>query len=653
MSGILGIWRLDGCPVDRFELARLCTTLRHRGPDAEGVHVDGSVGLACRLARITPESSVERQPVLDGAGAMLVFDGRLDNREQLLTALESKSAVRGDSPDSVLALAAYRAFGDDFPSRLNGDFALALFDRHRPQLLLARDAVGVRPLYYYASRDVFLFASEIKTLLSHPRVATRPDDDALADFLFTRFRGQQPQQRTFFENIASVLPAHIVIAAPDGVRPRRYWDFDVARTVRFARFEEYAEAFKEHFDRAVRRRVRSTKPVAVSLSGGLDSSAIFCTAHTLAQREKSGQSEVIGVSCTYPNGSPSDEKSFLIDIERAYGLAIWRLEDLPLGITDACREAIWHAEAPLLDGQWNATHAQLSAVRRRGAKVLLTGHWGDQFLFDDAYLIDLCRRGAWRTAWRHVTTYSRWSDIADAEFKRRLVTGLLKYHVPDIMVSALRRARNRLRPRPDVRPWYSDAFRGRLRPVVPVRTEAATSASAHARSLYREVRSQYAVSCMECNDKIAAMHGLNMAFPFLDRDLIAFLMAIPGEMQSRHGVPKSILRAALTGVVPDAITNRVSKADFTDRVNAGLAKDRGAVVQCLRAGGMATARGYISRERLEEITTRQPAANASTAEASWALADLFSLELWLQEFFGPVAIQKWRVLEDADAIRSS
>jgi asparagine synthase (glutamine-hydrolysing) len=637
MSGILGIWYLDGRPVDRFELARLSATLRHRGPDADGFQIDGSVGLACRLARIAPESTVETQPVADAAGAILVFDGRLDNRDELLTALERELAVAVDAPDSVLALAAYRAFGDEFPARLNGDFVLALFDRCRRQVLLARDAIGVRPLYYYANGDMFLFASEIKTLLSHPRVETRPDDGVLADFVFTRFAGQEPRELTFFENIASVLPAHVVIAGRHGVRTNRYWDFDLTSKVRFARFQDYADAFKEHFERAVRRRLRSAAPLAVSVSGGLDSSAIFCVAQTLARRERRNWSELLGVSMTFPDGSPSDEKSLLLDIERAYGLGIWRLENLPVGIIDACHDAIRHAEAPFLDGQWSATHAQLLAIRKRGVKVLLTGHWGDQLLFDDAYLVDLCRRGEWRTAWRHVTAYSRWIDISDAEFKRRLCTGLLTYHVPDSVISALRRVRNQLRFRSEFRPWYSDAFRRRAPPVTPVRKHPATSASAHARALYREVRSQYAVSCMECNNKIAAMHGLEMAFPFLDRDLIAFLMAIPGETQSRNGVPKGILREALAGVVPKTITSRVSKADFTDRVNAGLAKDRAAVVQCLQTGGTAVEWGYVCRERLEEFTAPDLPVKASTAEASWAVCDLFSLELWLQEFFGSKA----------------
>jgi len=141
---------------------------------------------------------------------------------------------------------------------------------------------------------------------------------------------------------------------------------------------------------------------------------------------------------------------------------------------------------------------------------------------------------------------------------------------------------------------------------------------------------------MEWNNKIAAMHGLDMAFPFLDRDLIAFLMAIPGEIQSWKGVHKGLLREALRGVLPEAIAGRVYKADFTNVVNEGIAKDHDQLVRYFHRGAMVSALGYVRAEGLTEMTRGTHANGSSTA--SWALGDLLSLELWLQEFFGPSGI---------------
>jgi asparagine synthase (glutamine-hydrolysing) len=140
---------------------------------------------------------------------------------------------------------------------------------------------------------------------------------------------------------------------------------------------------------------------------------------------------------------------------------------------------------------------------------------------------------------------------------------------------------------------------------------------------------------MEWNNKIGAMHGLEMAYPFLDRDLIAFLMAIPGEVQCRNGIHKGLLRDALKNVLPEAIASRVSKADFTDVVNQGMAQDYERLGQCLHPRALVAARGYVRPRHLTEMRAHEFDATSSTSETAWALEDLLSLELWLQQFFGP------------------
>src|SRR5262249_18316560 len=155
----------------------------------------------------------------------LVFDGRLDNREELLSALKDAPEIEQNCPDPTLVLAAYIAFGERFAERLNGDFALGLFDPRRQQLWLARDAVGIRTLYYYRSGATFLFASEIKALLAHPGVSTRPNDDVLADYIFQGLPGPDERGETFFEGIFSLPPAFLGVLTPKGFMTRRYWDF--------------------------------------------------------------------------------------------------------------------------------------------------------------------------------------------------------------------------------------------------------------------------------------------------------------------------------------------------------------------------------------------------------------------------------------------
>ena len=628
MSGIVGVWNLDGRPLAPGLLDDLGVALAHRGPDGDGAWVEGSVGLACRLLRVTPEAARESQPCVSPSGTALVFDGRLDNREDLLASLEDARSVGRDAPDAALVLAAYEVFGERLPERLSGDFALGLFDPHRRQLLLARDAMGVRPLYYCRRAHLIVFASEIKALLVHPDVPARPDDELLARFLLDDIRGREG--RTFFEGVSSVPPACVAIVTPGGCTTRRYWDFDPSRRTRLGSFQEYAAAFRHHFAQAVRRRLRSARPVAVSVSGGLDSSSILCLARRLAGSIDGHGPSVVGVAYTPPPGSPADERAFLAEIERQEGPVIERLPVVAMGLLNGCRDAVWHVEAPFVDEQWNTTVALFEAVQRRGCRVLLTGHWGDQMLFDQAYLVDLVRGLAWRQAMAHLGEYRRWFTDADPRwFTRRFALDLVKYSLPARLLPVLRR----LRPR-SPSAWYGNRLKQHARPW---RRGASGSppagASAHARSLYEQARSAYHVLCMEWNNKVAAAHGLEMAFPFLDRDLVALLMGLPGEAQTWQGVPKALLREAMRGVLPDAIVRRTWKADFTDLVNEGMERDFFPVVGAV-ADGLAAQLGYLDRNAIREDVERvHEGLRSASAAAAWKLSDALGLELWLQAFW--------------------
>lgn len=630
MGGIVGVWNLDGQAVEQALLARLSATLAHRGPDGEGVWIHGPVGFACRHLRVTPEAVEERQPVVGPSGTVVVFDGRLDNREELLASLRPSLGVTRLSTDPELVLAAYEAYGEPFIERLSGDFALGLFDASRQRLLLGRDAIGIRPLYYHRAQHLVVFASEVKAILAHPRISPRPNDDVLADFLLDGPRDTGGM--TFFRDVCSVLPAHMAILDTQGQVTRQYWDFDLSRRTRLGSFEEYAAAFRQHFEEAVRRRIRSTHPVAVSVSGGLDSSSIFCLAETLARRSPGRYPAVLGASYLSPEGSPSDEQAFLIEIEREYGVAIQRVPVSPMGPMNGSREAVWHIETPFLDEQWETTHALLRTVRDRGARVLLTGHWADQVLFDQAYLVDLFRRLAWREVWSHLKEFGRWlTDTDPTYFRQRFSLDLVKYHLPQALLPWVRRLRSGRH-----RPWYAEGLRKRVRQrrSRPTATRGGFL-SAHARSLYEQARSGHHVQCMEWDNKVAAMHGLEMAFPFLDRDLLSFLMGIPGEMQTWQGVPKALLRTAMRDVLPDAIARRTWKADFSHLVNERMARDFPRLARRLESDGLALRLGYLDGAALRgELWQMKDQIRGPGCEISWDLSDLLGLEVWLQVFLG-------------------
>ena len=627
MSGIAGIFCPDGQPVDPQLLTRMTDALAHRGGDGAGHWIDGSIALGHRLLHTTPESLHETQPFVSPDGNLvMVCDGRIDNREDLKAALGS--TLRTDT-DVELIANAYRQWGVDCPAHLIGDFAFAVYDSSRRRLLLARDAIGVRPLYYCRAQDVVLIASEIKALLAHPDVTPRPNDELLADFLLDRV---YDQELTFFAGVFSVPPASRLLISPNGVAKHRYWDFDPAARIRLDSFQDYADAFRHVFAQAVQRRLRSRHPVAVSVSGGLDSSSIFCLAKTLIDSQQVCVPSLIGVSYVSQAGSPSDEASFLLDIERHHAVSIDRVPIGPTGLLDGAKQSIWHIESPFMDEQWESTHVFLQHVRGRGARVILTGHWGDQVLFSQAYMVDQCRRFRWKTIRTHLKTFRQWMTDTDPRwFRDRFLKDLAKFHLPAPLFLWLRWLY--YQPRQN-RLWYTDAFgRRTFQHQWKKRPLGRSLPTAHAQSLYEEVRLGYPALCLEWQNKVAAMHGLEVAFPFMDRDLLSFLMAIPGEMQTHHGVPKALLREAMRGTLPEPIVQRRWKADFTSLVNEGITREYAQLIHYLESGKRAVEFGYVDwRALTQRLDALRTGLAGSTGESAWALSDLLGLEVWLEMF---------------------
>ncbi|MDP3181234.1 MAG: asparagine synthase-related protein [Desulfobaccales bacterium] len=633
MSGLVGLWNLDGRPLEEGILSKLSATLAHRGPDGEGVWQQGSVGLACQLFKVTPEAAQETQPLVHHSGAVVVFDGRLDNRDELLRDLKGSPNLTPQSPDPVLVLAAYETFGEAFPERLNGDFALGLFDPRRRQLLLARDAIGLRPLYYCRTGDTFIFGSEIKAILAHPQVTPRPNDDMVAEFLTQKFSVDN-RGETFFAGVTGLLPGRLAIISPQGLVTRQHWDFDTQGRIRLKSFEEYTEAFRHHFEEAVRRRLRSAYPVAVSVSGGLDSSSIFCQGETLRRQNPERYPAVLGLSNIFPDGSPADEKAFLEEIEGLYGTTIARVPTGPLTLAARPATEIWQVEVPFLG--WDADHQMQRAARQQGARVLLSGFFGDETLVNYPYLIDLFRGFKWVRVWSHLKALNRSLDEDDTTtYTRLFLEDLVRYHIPESLFSWLRRLRHTLTPSVWDQPWHTEGVRQRsLRSLTRKRCHNRKFVSVHAEAIYKDLRSPYNAIRFELWQKSAAINGLELACPFLDRDFLSFMLQSPGEICTWTGMQKGILRAAMGGILPEGIRNRRGKADFTALGNEGVEKDYPRIVHCLESGGMAARFGYVKEKEMREGLKRlKDRIHGPTFVTARTLSYLFGLELWLQVFF--------------------
>src|SRR5215204_4078556 len=314
MSGIAGVFYLDGRALDSRMLGRMLDSIAHRGPDGAGAWSERGVGLGHLAFHTTPESISEKLPFVEGGGDfVLIADARIDNRDELLAAVGLDRLSGRSVGDGELILAAYKMWGERCPERLLGDFAFAIFDKRKQTLFCARDHMGLKPFYYYLSGRVFVFASEIKALLCVPEVPRRLNEVMVADHLVGN---SQDKISTFYRDILRLPPAHSITTGVEETKIREYWALDPSLELRLSSNGEYAEAFRDVFERAVGCRLRAAFPVGSDLSGGLDSSSVTCVARELLRRERK---EILHTFSSVPELVTESDESVYIDAVLSQG----------------------------------------------------------------------------------------------------------------------------------------------------------------------------------------------------------------------------------------------------------------------------------------------------------------------------------------------
>lgn len=300
MSGITGVCNVDGRPVDPALLQRMTQAIAHRGPDGIGHWLAGPIALGHAMLYTTPESLRETQPLsMDltrQGGLCLTLDGRVDNRSELWAALKSKGCAPRADTDAELVLRAYECWGEDCARHIIGDFAFAVWDGPNRKLFCARDLRGIKPFYYVFDGRAFIFSSELRPLLDAPGFERRLNSGMLGEHLCDCVTSQE---QTLYQNILRLPPAHRLVLKDGALRVSRHFDFDPGKSIRYGSDQEYAEHFFEIFREAVSCRLRSHAPVALSLSGGLDSCSILGMAGQLAKDGVIANSHLASYTLTF------------------------------------------------------------------------------------------------------------------------------------------------------------------------------------------------------------------------------------------------------------------------------------------------------------------------------------------------------------------
>jgi asparagine synthase (glutamine-hydrolysing) len=311
MSGIAGIYNFETKPVDPWQLTVLSQTLAERGPDGGTELITGRVAMAYRAFHTTAESRREHQPLVSVWGHTLCWDGRLDNRGELLALFANDC----DRTDAGLVLAAYQKWGTDFLSRIIGDFALSLWDPSVQTLMLARDPFGVRPLYYHRNNDALFWSSTLTSLLALPEIDAEVNDEYVAGC----FALYPELSSTPYRGIDAVEPGQVITVKERQVQNCRFWRPAEADEINYANDREYEEQFRHLFREAVACRLRSDRPIWSELSGGLDSSSIIFMADKI-QAEESGSSQPITtLSFVHDPSVTFFDRRFMEVVEKARG----------------------------------------------------------------------------------------------------------------------------------------------------------------------------------------------------------------------------------------------------------------------------------------------------------------------------------------------
>jgi asparagine synthase (glutamine-hydrolysing) len=360
-----------GGEVDRQILLSMTDSLVHRGPDDSGYHLEQSVGLGFRRLSIVDLESGNQPLHNEDRSITLVCNGEIFNFRELRDGLERRGHRFRTNCDVEVLLHLYEEEGADFIPRLNGQFAFALYDSGKRRLLLARDHVGIAPLFYTRADELFLFASEIKGLLKHPEVRQEVDLTGL-DQVFA-FPGTLAP-RTMFKGINSLEAGHFLLVDEHGITDRQYWDMDYPEEGASEYREEgyYLERLDAELQSAVRLRLLGDVPVGYYLSGGLDSSMIAGILHKIVPDERR-HSFSIGFS-----QKEIDETRFQRLMAGHVGSIHHEMRfDWP-EISAGFRKMILHAESPLRESYDTCSIALSQAVRQAGMKVVLVGEGADE-----------------------------------------------------------------------------------------------------------------------------------------------------------------------------------------------------------------------------------------------------------------------------------
>ena len=536
MCGIVGF-----AGSDPARLEQMLRSIVHRGPDGQGTDIGRHFSIGMRRLAIIDVATGDQPLYSDDGNLALVFNGEIYNHVELRRELQQRGRrFTTDHSDSEVILRGFEEWGRNVVDHLTGMFAFAISDHERGELFLARDRLGIKPLYYVDGPEGFAFASELKALFQNARVARRPDVDALRRFLL--FRLHDDGEDTFFDGVKRLLPAHTMLVRPDGiVKIERYWNPPVNPEFASTRSDDdYAQEFAQRWDDVIRRHLISDVPVGVPLSGGLDSSGV---ATTMARLSSSGTDlhtqGLYTFSALYP-GESIDESEYIHEVERAIGSTPHYVYPQLDDFWNEIDEWIWYQEEPTIA---SAPYAYYSVYRLAGqhVKVMVSGNGGDELLagyipYFRAYLSSAIAQRHYLAAAREV--------VKGRDLYKKYAGELIRSKLPS-------RGRNAINARELLQAGSTSGV------------QFASHKNLNER-LASDVLRYSTPDLLRYEDKNSMAFSVESRVPFLDHELVEFIFSLPIDQKIKGGWNRAVYRNAMKGRMPERNRLRRSKIGFTN-----------------------------------------------------------------------------------------
>jgi asparagine synthase (glutamine-hydrolysing) len=605
-------------------LRAMAGAMVHRGPDDEGFHSDGALGLAFRRLSII---DLERgaQPISNEDGSVWsVLNGEIYNYMELRESLERKGHRFKTNADSEVIPHLYEEYGSSFVERLRGMFAIGLWDAGRRRLLAVRDRLGIKPLYYCDRGGSFAFASEIKALLADGVAGREVDLQALSDYVTFRY---VPAPSTMFKGIFKVPPGHVVTVDDSGPRTDRYWDFDFeARADGDER--DLEERLRVMLRDCVRMRLMSDVPLGALLSGGIDSSMIVAVMSELTD------SPVKTFSVGFESAGPLSELPYAKAVSERFGTDHY---EIVVGYDDLVQHLprlVWQQDEPVTEPAAIPTY-MVSLLARRHVVVVLTGEGADELFagypqygleswagryqripgpFRDRLIRPLVSSLPFafrrlKVVERSLSTASeadRWSSWFagfSGREKESLLSGDLSAAVDDLTGERV-----------------FESHVSRLRTAHPVE-----------KMLYADTKVWLPDDLLMKMDKMSMAASLEARVPYLDHELVEFAASLPLGMKLEGLQGKGILRKLARDVLPKEIIKR-KKVGFVVPINVWFRRGLKPLLDGMLLSERAIGRGYFERDYLRKLVREHTEGRVDHRRELWTLVNL---ELWMRTFIDP------------------